>query len=71
MASSRLLDLSYFFAKNDIMFPWLPFGPPFLATFAVAAAGAELAVFALVAGGASSSEKDSQPCSWMVTARPC
>lgn len=47
-----------------MIFPWLPFGPAFLAaSFAVAAAGAELAVLVLVAGGASSSEKDSQPCS--------
>jgi hypothetical protein len=49
----------HFLAKNDMMLP-CPFCPAFFG-FAACAEGAELAVFGLVAGGGSSSEKDSHP----------
>ncbi len=61
---------AHFLEKKDIILP-CPFGPPFLA-LAVCVDGAELVVelvvLGLVGGGGSSSEKDSQPASWIVTA---
>lgn len=63
-----LLGSDYFLEKKDIILPWFPLGPLFLA-FEACEGGAEFtAVFSFVAGGgASSSEKDSHAGSWIVT----
>jgi hypothetical protein len=58
----------HFLEKKDMIFPWPVLGAAFFGF----AAGAELVGLDFEiggGGGASSSEKDSQPGSWMVTAR--
>lgn len=49
-----------------MMFPWVPFPAGFLG-FAPEDAGVAAGVAFLAGGGASSSEKDSHPASWIVT----
>lgn len=66
--SCQLCKLQAFFEKNDMMLPWLPFGPAAFFGFAAAVDGAELGLGLGAGFGASSSEKDSQAGSCMVTA---
>lgn len=62
----------HFLEKNDMIFPWLAFPGGFLA-LAPDDAGVDVddavdAGVGFLAGGASSSENDSHPCSCTVTA---
>lgn len=50
-----------------MMLPW-PFAAAFFPLAPEVASVGSIATF-LAGGGASSSEKDSQPCSWIVTER--
>lgn len=51
----------YFLPKNDMMLPWPPLPAGFLVLLPAEEDGVEEGVAFLEGGGASSSEKDSQP----------